>query len=84
MATYMAISTWHLDKSQESCGRPRQETKTRKLSAFKDTKMHSITEGCAELDKEQLHIPKNPQHLHGREGAMLSREAGRCGAGVAV
>ena len=49
-----------------------------------DTKMHTIIEGCVELDKEQLHIPKNPQHLHGREGAMLSREAGRCGAGVAV
>ena len=34
MATNVAISIWHLDKSQESCGRPRQETKTRKLSAF--------------------------------------------------
>ena len=48
MATNVAISIWHLDKSQESCGRPRQETKTRKLSAFmksEDTKMHSITEG---------------------------------------
>lgn len=46
--------------------------------------MHSITEGYAQLDKEQLYIPKNPRHLNRREGAMLSREAGRCGAGVAV
>lgn len=46
--------------------------------------MHTIIEGCAESDKEQLHIPKNPQLLHGREGVMLSREAGRYGAGVAV